>query len=223
MPGSALLPGVSCICPGLHVVRTAICWGACHLLTLVRCRKGKGLLAQLHTTSRVSGAVQSSRGAAGCSWPFAPVGPRLALTPVKHAESADFPSLRSWLWRLTRLLPGQVYKAQLDDGIKDVAVKFIRPGDCRSIKNFAAEVDICRACRDDYITGFIGAWFQDVCISTPFSCMMLALACHPAIWLVEILWQNVQDVSYRQYPSYPVSLARQLLHVRRTLYIWSRS
>lgn len=55
----------------------------------------------------------------------------------------------------------QVYKARLDE-VKDVAVKFLLPCDLHLIQQFAAEVDLCRACRDENLVTFTGAWFQQV-------------------------------------------------------------
>ena len=58
----------------------------------------------------------------------------------------------------------QVYKALMDD-VKEVATKFLNPvSDAAglSIKKFAAEVDFLRACRDENIVGFVGAWLQPV-------------------------------------------------------------
>ena len=55
----------------------------------------------------------------------------------------------------------QVFKAELDK-VKTVAVKFHSGQDLPTMKQFAVEVDIMRACRDDNIVTFLGAWLQQV-------------------------------------------------------------
>lgn len=62
-------------------------------------------------------------------------------------------------------MPMQVYKGLLD-GFKPVAVKFLHPAACLAAvsdtKRFMAEVDLLRACRDNNIVDFKGAWAQQV-------------------------------------------------------------
>ena len=74
-------------------------------------------------------------------------------------------------WKIWSLWSVQVYKAELD-GYKEVAVKFLIPsshaGDARSMKKFADEIGIMRACRDGNVVGFIGAWLQTVRCSSRF-------------------------------------------------------
>ena len=53
----------------------------------------------------------------------------------------------------------QVFKAELDN-VKTVAVKFLSGRDLPTMKQFAEEVDIMRACRDDNVVSFLGAWLQ---------------------------------------------------------------
>ena len=55
----------------------------------------------------------------------------------------------------------QVFKAELDK-VKTVAVKFLAGQDLPTIRQFAAEVDMMRACRDNNIVSFCGAWLQQV-------------------------------------------------------------
>ena len=68
--------------------------------------------------------------------------------------------------------------AELDND-KTVAVKFLFGTDLPTMKQFAAEVDIMRACRDDNIVGFLGAWMQQVlaCNCTTPTRIAVANAC----------------------------------------------
>lgn len=53
----------------------------------------------------------------------------------------------------------QVFKAKLD-ACKEVAVKFLAGRDLPTMKQFATEVDMMRACRNENITSFLGAWLM---------------------------------------------------------------
>lgn len=72
------------------------------------------------------------------------------------------------------LLPrcaAQVYKG-LMDGVNDVAIKLLKPetkDSAASIEKFIAEIDVLRACRDQHIVGFMGAWANQVRYSTLYS------------------------------------------------------
>ena len=61
-------------------------------------------------------------------------------------------------------LVAQVYKARLD-GVSDVAVKFINHSEDPNkdpTEKFHAEVAILRACRNQAIVNFLGAWSHEV-------------------------------------------------------------
>ena len=54
----------------------------------------------------------------------------------------------------------QVYKAELD-GVSEVALKLLKPetvASDSSSRKFLAEIDVLRACRDQHIVAFLGAW-----------------------------------------------------------------
>ena len=60
----------------------------------------------------------------------------------------------------------QVYKAQLD-GVDEVAIKLLKPetaADDSSARQFLAEIDVLRACRNQHVVTFLGAWAQKVCV-----------------------------------------------------------
>ena len=53
-----------------------------------------------------------------------------------------------------------MYKAELD-GVSEVAVKLLKPETMASessSRKFLAEIDVLRACRDQHIVAFLGAW-----------------------------------------------------------------
>lgn len=64
--------------------------------------------------------------------------------------------------------PAQVYKANLDGNVREVAVKFLAPprddeDAIHHMRKFAKEVSVLHACRDASIVSFLGAWLQQVC------------------------------------------------------------
>ena len=66
-------------------------------------------------------------------------------------------------WKLGSGGCGSVYKAVLDD-VMEVAVKFLNSdgvdGVATNMRQFASEVDIMRACRNNNVVNFLGAWLD---------------------------------------------------------------
>ena len=57
-----------------------------------------------------------------------------------------------------------MYKAELD-GVTEVAIKLLKPETATSdssARKFLAEIDVLRACRNQHVVAFLGAWAQKV-------------------------------------------------------------
>lgn len=68
-------------------------------------------------------------------------------------------------------MPIQVYKGVMD-GVYDVAIKLLKPeavGATDGIHNFLAEIDVLRACRDEHVVAFRGAWANEVGAASNFA------------------------------------------------------
>lgn len=81
----------------------------------------------------------------------------------------------------------QVYKAELDN-MQTVAVKFLAGRDLPTMKNFAAEVEMMRACRCEQVCSFYGAWLAHVCPPWDLRC------CLPVTMLVSVHRQHAAEV-----------------------------
>ncbi|KAK9808198.1 hypothetical protein WJX73_008032 [Symbiochloris irregularis] len=68
-------------------------------------------------------------------------------------------------WLLGAGACGEVYKGVMD-GVYDVAIKLLKPEAISAtdgIQDFLAEIDVLRACRDEHVVAFRGAWAnQDI-------------------------------------------------------------